>query len=177
MVFKETKLRGVYIIDVEPIDDERGHFARTYCEREFKKRGLTPCAAQCNTSFNRKRGTLRGIHFQAEPHSEAKLVTCLTGAIYDVIIDLRPQSPTFREWLGLELSARRPRSALYIPKNFAHGFQTLADDTEVLYQMSEFYQPESARGVRWNDPAFNINWPEAQRIISDKDLSYPDFIE
>jgi dTDP-4-dehydrorhamnose 3,5-epimerase len=117
------------------------------------------------------------MHFQAEPYAEAKLVTCLTGAIYDVIIDLRPQSPTFREWLGQELNARRPRAALYVPKNFAHGFQTLADDTEVLYQMSEFYHPECARGVRWNDPAFNIFWPEAHRIISEKDLSYPDFIE
>jgi dTDP-4-dehydrorhamnose 3,5-epimerase len=175
MLFTETKLSGAYLIKPEPNEDDRGFFARTYCAREFRKLDLTPCSAQCNVSYNRKKGTLRGMHYQAAPFGEAKLVSCLAGAIYDVIIDLRPDSPSYCQWLGLELHARRPRSMLYIPVGFAHGFQTLADDTEVFYQMSEFYHPESARGVRWNDPAFGIVWPHIEPTISEKDQSFPDF--
>jgi dTDP-4-dehydrorhamnose 3,5-epimerase len=176
MIFTETKLSGAYIINLEPNEDERGFFARTYCEREFKRLGLKPCSAQCNLSYNQKKGTLRGMHYQADPFSEAKLITCLTGAIYDVIIDLRPDSTTYGQWFSSEIRASRRRSMLYVPEYFAHGFQTLEDDTEVFYQMSEFYYPESARGLRWNDPAFNIDWPEGQRLISVKDQSYPDFV-
>jgi dTDP-4-dehydrorhamnose 3,5-epimerase len=175
MIFTETKFSGVYIIDLEPHEDERGSFARTYCAKEFEKLGLQLCAAQCNISYNREKGTLRGMHFQAAPFSEAKLVTCLAGAIYDVIVDLRPNSPTYGQWQSFELSALRPRSMLYVPENLAHGFQTLESDTEVFYQMSEFYHPVASKGVRWNDPAFNITWPDRQPILSEKDRHYPDF--
>jgi dTDP-4-dehydrorhamnose 3,5-epimerase len=177
MVFKETTLKGAYLIAIEPHEDERGFFARTYCEQEFRQLGLKPCAAQCNVSYNRKKGTLRGMHYQVQPFSEAKLITCLSGAVYDVIIDLRPDSPTYGQWLSLEIRGSRPRSMLYIPENFAHGFQTLADDTEVFYQMSAFYHPASARGLRWNDPAFDISWPHDQPIISSRDQSYSDFVK
>ena len=176
MIFRETPLLGAYTITLEPSRDDRGFFARTYCEYEFKNRGLLPCLAQCNISYNRCRGTLRGMHYQIAPYSEAKLVTCLIGAVYDVIIDLRPESPTYRQWFGVELSGGHTRSMLYVPKHFAHGFQTLKDDTEVFYQMSEFYHPECASGIRWDDPAFKISWPPATRILSQKDRSYPDFI-
>jgi dTDP-4-dehydrorhamnose 3,5-epimerase len=176
MIFKETKLKGAYLIDIECSEDERGYFARTFCREEFEKHGLNPCVAQCNISYNRKKGTLRGMHYQVAPFAETKLVTCLTGSIYDVIVDLRPDSPTYCQWLGIELNARRPRSMLYIPGNFAHGFQTLENDTEVFYQMSEFYHPESAVGLRWNDPALHIDWPEGERIISEKDRSFSDLV-
>jgi dTDP-4-dehydrorhamnose 3,5-epimerase len=176
MLFKETKLRGAYIIELEPIADERGSFARTFCRAEFSRHGLNPHVAQCGISYNRGKGTLRGLHYQIAPFGEAKLVTCVAGSIYDVIVDLRPDSPSYCEWLAVQLSARHPRSMLYIPENFAHGFQTLEDETEVSYQMSQIYQPESARGVRWNDPAFRIAWPEDQRIISVKDRSFADFV-
>lgn len=176
MIFKETKLLGVYIIDYEPIEDDRGFFARTFCRKEFEEHGLNPCIVQCNISYNRSAGTLRGMHYQLAPFSEAKLVSCLSGSICDVIIDLRRESPTYSEWLAVELRAERPRRMLYIPENFAHGFQTLTDDTEVFYQMSESYHPESASGIRWDDPAFKITWPPAQRIISPKDQSFPDFV-
>jgi dTDP-4-dehydrorhamnose 3,5-epimerase len=175
MVFNETKLKGVYLIETEPREDERGFFARTFCREEFTKHGLNPQVAQCNLSYNRKKGTLRGMHYQVAPREEAKLVSCVSGAIYDVIVDLRADSTTYCEWLAVELSARSRRRMLYIPEGFAHGFQTLADNTEVFYQISEFYAPEYARGVRWNDPAFGIQWPEDQRILSDRDRNYPDF--
>jgi dTDP-4-dehydrorhamnose 3,5-epimerase len=175
MIFTETKLKGAYIIQPEPHEDERGFFARTYCQREFAQYGLAACSAQCNISYNARKGTLRGMHYQIEPFAEAKLVTCLSGAIYDVIIDLGSDSPTYRRWFSIELDSRRPRSMLYIPAGFAHGFLTLADNTEVFYQMSEFYHPESARGIRWNDPAFGITWPTIEPKISEKDRSFPDF--
>jgi dTDP-4-dehydrorhamnose 3,5-epimerase len=175
MIFCETRIQGVFILELEKREDERGFFARTWCKREFAEHGLNFDLAQCNVSFNRKRGTLRGMHYQTEPYPEAKLVRCTAGAIYDVVIDLRPESPTFAEWMAVELTANSHRM-LYIPKHFAHGFQTLEDNTEVFYQMSEFYAPEYARGIRWDDPAFNIQWPPANRIVSDRDAAYPDFI-
>ncbi|MCT7987730.1 dTDP-4-dehydrorhamnose 3,5-epimerase [Laspinema olomoucense] len=176
MIFKETNLEGAWIIEPERLTDNRGFFARTWCQREFEDRGLNSALVQCNISFNSQSGTLRGMHYQIPPYGETKLVRCTQGAIYDVIIDLRPQSPTFTQWVGVELTAESHRM-LYIPPGFAHGFQTLVDQTEVFYQMSEFYHPESARGVRWNDPALGIKWPTANPlIISDKDSSYADFV-
>jgi dTDP-4-dehydrorhamnose 3,5-epimerase len=174
MIFTETAFKGAFIIEPERRYDERGFFARTWCQREFAAKGLPSAWVQCNISFSRQRGTLRGMHYQASPYEEAKLVRCTTGAIYDVIIDLRYESPTFRQWLALELTADN-RRMLFIPQGFAHGFQTLADDTEVFYQMSQFYAPEYARGVRWDDPAFGISWPAEKRIISERDRSFPDF--
>ena len=174
MIFKETKLKGAYIIEIDPIEDERGFLARSFCVREFEKYGFNMRIVQCNISFNKKRGTLRGMHYQVKPHEEAKLVKCTMGAIFDVIIDLRPDSPTFKKWVAVELTSEK-RKMLYIPAGFAHGFQTLEDNTEVFYQMSEFYHPECAKGVRWDDPAFNIEWPDDERIIAIKDLQYPDF--
>jgi dTDP-4-dehydrorhamnose 3,5-epimerase len=173
MIFKETRLSGAFIIDPEYQEDERGFFARVFCKNEFEAHGLNPCITQCNISFNQRKGTLRGMHYQVSPYTEAKLVRCTMGAIYDVIIDLRQESPTFKQWLAVELSDEN-RKLLYIPEGFAHGFQTLVDNTEVFYQMSQFYHAESARGIRWDDPIFAICWPEvAQRIISAKDLGYP----
>ena len=175
MVFKETELKGAYIIEVEPIEDERGFFARSFCVKEFEKCGLNPYIAQCNISYSEKKGTLRGMHYQVAPHQEAKSVRCTMGAIYDVIIDLRPDSPTFKQWIEVQLT-KENRRILYIPEGFAHGFQTLEDQTEVFYQMSEFHYPECARGVRWNDPAFGIFWPGDIQIISIGDQQYIDFI-
>lgn len=175
MIFIETELRGAFIIEAERLEDERGFFARTWCQREFEAHGINAQLAQCNVSFNKKKGTLRGMHYQTAPHEEAKLVRCTMGAIFDVIIDLRRQSPTFKKWVAVELNERN-RRMLYVPEGFAHGFQTLEDDTEVFYQMSEFYAPEHARGVRWNDPAFQIRWPEAEPVISPSDQTYADFI-
>lgn len=175
MIFNETKLKGAYIIEVEPFEDERGSFARTFCREEFETHGLNSFVAQCNISHNRKKGTLRGMHYQIAPHAEAKLVTCVAGSIYDVIIDLRPDSITYCHWLAVELSARGRRSLIYIPEGFAHGFQTLQDDTEVFYQMSHSYVSKAARGVRWDDPAFAIDWPDGPRTLSDRDNNYPDF--
>jgi dTDP-4-dehydrorhamnose 3,5-epimerase len=175
MRFTATPLAGAYVVDVEPVADERGLFARTWCRREMEARGLDPGLVQCSVSFNKKRGTLRGMHFQAPPDQEVKLVRCTRGAVFDVVLDLRQGSPTFKRWFAAELTADN-RKALYVPAGFAHGFQTLADDSEVLYQMSEFHSPESARGVRWNDPAFAIDWPRAaKRTMSQRDRSYPDF--
>lgn len=174
MIFQETKLKGAYIVEPERVEDERGFFARTWCKREFKERGINPKLTQCNISFNKKKGTLRGMHYQAVPYEEAKLVRCTMGAIYDVIIDLRPDSETFKQWMSLELTDEN-RKMLYIPEGFAHGFLTLVNNTEVFYQMSEFYMPEYSRGVRWNDPAFRINWPEKVVVISEKDKYYKDF--
>lgn len=174
MIFIETKLKGAFIIEPEPLEDERGFFARSFCQKEFKEHGLNPCIVQCNISYNKKKGTLRGMHYQVAPHEEAKLVSCIRGAIYDIIIDLRPNSPTFKQWIAVELTADN-RRMLYIPEGFAHGFQTLEDNTEVFYQMFEFYHPEASRGVRWNDSAFRIVWPNDIIVISDKDREYPDF--
>jgi len=174
MIFTETSLRDAYLVELEQREDERGFFARSFCQREFSELGLDPCVVQCNISFNRHSGTLRGMHYQIPPHTEAKLVRCTRGAIYDVIIDLRPSSPTYQKWTGVELTAEN-RSALYIPAGFAHGFQTLADDSEIFYQMSEFFAPEAARGIRWNDPTFGITWPLPVRVISKKDSAIPNF--
>jgi dTDP-4-dehydrorhamnose 3,5-epimerase len=174
--FLATPLAGAYVIELEPIEDERGHFARSFCQNDFRAHGLDPVVAQCNVSFNRRRGTLRGLHYQAEPHAEAKLVRCTRGAVWDVIVDLRKHSPTLRQWFAAELTAANCRS-LYVPDGFAHGFQTLVDDTEVLYQMSEFYHPESARGVRWDDKSLAIQWPVKAAIISPRDRMYPSLAE
>lgn len=176
MKFLPTPLAGAYVVELEPLQDERGFFARSFCQDEFRAHGLEPVIAQCNVSFNRKRGTLRGLHYQAEPHAEAKLVRCTRGAIWDVIVDLRKGSATARKWYAIELTPDN-RRALYIPKGFAHGFQTLADDTEVLYQMSEFYHPESARGVRWDDRTLAIQWPIKEAVISPRDRAFPIFDE
>ena len=174
MKFTETKLKGAYVIEVEPIEDERGFFARSWCQKEFAELGLTYNLVQCNISFNRKSGTLRGMHYQAKPYQEAKLVRCTSGAIYDVIIDICPESPTFKQWVAVYLTHDNHK-ILYIPEGMAHGFQTLVDDTEVFYQMSEFYEPESARGIRWNDTAFAIQWMSNNPIISDRDRGYENF--
>jgi dTDP-4-dehydrorhamnose 3,5-epimerase len=174
MIFIDTSIPGAFVVEPEAVEDERGFFARTWCQREFEARGLNPRLVQCGISFNKKRGTLRGMHYQIKPCEEAKLVRCTWGAIYDVVIDLRPDSPTFKRWLAMELTAEN-RRMLYVPEGFAHGFQTLEDNTEVFYQMSEFYAPECARGVRWDDPAFDIPWPAGELIISSRDRSYPDF--
>lgn len=174
MLFRETVLKGAYVVEPERIEDERGFFARTWCRSEFEAHGLNPNLVQCNISFNDKKGTLRGMHYQVAPRAEAKLVRCTAGAIYDVIVDLRPDSGTFKRWTGVELNADN-RYMLYIPEGFAHGFLTLSDDAEVLYQMSEYYSAEHARSVRWNDPAFGIQWPGEALVISERDRSYPDF--
>lgn len=174
MIFQEAKLKGAYIIEPERLEDERGFFARTFCQKEFEKQGLNFRIVQSSISFNKKNATLRGMHYQAAPYEEVKIVSCVRGAMYDVIIDLRPHSSTYLQWLAVELSGLNHKM-LYIPKGFAHGFQTLADDTVVLYQMSEFYHPESAHGVRWNDPTFGIKWPLSNSVISEKDMNYKDF--
>ncbi len=176
MIFTETKLNGAFVIEPERLEDERGFFARTWCQREFAAHGLSPKWVQCNISFNRKKGTLRGMHYQAVPYEEVKLIRCTMGAIYDVIIDLRSESPTFKQHIAVVLTARN-RKMVYVPEGFAHGFLTLRDNTEVFYQMSEFYVAECARGVRWNDPVFGIQWPTDVRVISDRDRNHPDFIE
>lgn len=178
MIFKETRLKGAYVIELEQVPDERGFFARSFCQKEFEEHGLNSRIVQCNISYNKKKGTLRGMHYQVAPYEEAKVVSCISGAIYDVIIDLRPESETYRHWFAVELSGNNFKM-LYIPEGFAHGFQTLKDNTIVFYQMSEFYHPECARGVRWNDSAFRITWPEvnSRHIISDKDQSYLDYVK
>lgn len=172
MVFTETELPGAFIIDSEVIEDERGFFARIWSAEEFAQRELNSRIAQCNISFNRKRGTLRGMHYQIKPHEEAKLVRCTAGAIWDVIVDLRANSKTVHKWVAVELTSRN-RRMLYVPEGFAHGFQTLADDTEVAYQVSEHYHPEAARGVRWDDPALGIEWPLPVSKVSERDLKHP----
>ena len=174
MIFTETKLRGAFIIEPEQLEDERGSFARTFCRKEFDANGLNPNLVQCNISFNKKKGTLRGMHFQIPPYEECKLVRCTKGSICDVIIDLRPDSQTYCYWFAVELTAEKYRM-LYVPKGFAHGFQTLEDDTEVFYQMSEYYHSEAARGIRWDDPVFNFSWPLQNSIMSEKDQHYPLF--
>jgi dTDP-4-dehydrorhamnose 3,5-epimerase len=176
MQFKQTPLAGAWVVALDLLADERGWFARTFDADEFEARGLNPVVVQCNSSFNAKRGTLRGMHYQAEPHGESKLVRCVRGAIFDVAVDLRADSPTYCGWHGVELSADN-QLAFYIPAGLAHGFQTVVDDCEVIYQMGHRYLPGAGRGVRWDDPAFGIEWPEEQgeRIVSDKDRCYPDF--
>lgn len=174
MQFSETGLKGAYVIDLDRIEDTRGFFARSWCAREFEEHGLSSRLAQCNVSRNHTRGTLRGMHYQVMPHEEAKLVRCTMGAIYDVMVDLRPHSTTYLRSFAVELSAENHR-ALYIPEGFAHGFLTLTDRSEVFYQMSEFYAPDAARGIRWNDPALAIEWPEAVALISERDRTFPDF--
>jgi len=174
MKFTETPLQGAYVIDLDTIEDERGFFARSWCRKEFADHGLIPDLVQCNISFNKKKGTLRGMHFQTQPYGETKLVRCTQGAVHDVIIDLRANSPTFKKWHSVELTARN-RTMLYIPADFAHGFQTLEDNTEIMYQMSEYYHPDHARGVRWNDPVFSIAWPVNNQIVSERDREYTDF--
>lgn len=174
MKFIETKLKGAFLIEVDRQEDFRGFFGRTFCLREFEQVGLNPRISQCSISFNKTKGTLRGMHYQVEPHEEAKVVRCSRGSIYDVIIDLRPQSPTFKQHIAYVLTEEN-RKALYVPEGFAHGFQTLEDNTELFYQISEFHFPGSARGVRWDDPTFAILWPPDDRTILDRDRNYPDF--
>lgn len=174
MHFHETKLPGVFEIHLDPHVDDRGFFARTWCHKEFAANGLNPALVQCSISFNTRKGTLRGLHFQSDPYAETKLVRCTQGAIYDVVVDVRPSSPRFKDWFGVELSAANHKS-LYLPEGCAHGFLTLDDNSEVFYQMSEFYDSESSHGVRWNDPAFGIVWPEDVAVISQRDRTYPDF--
>jgi len=176
MIFKEARLKGAFVIEPERIEDYRGFFARAWCKKEFETHGLNPRLVQCNLSFNKNPSTLRGMHYQTAPHEEAKLVRCTKGAVYDVIIDLRSKSPTYLQWIGVELTADNHKM-LFVPENFAHGYQTLMDATEVFYQVSEFYSPGSERGVRCDDPVFSIKWPEANhRIISDKDKNWPDYL-
>lgn len=172
MKFVPLRLTGAFLIEPEPVIDERGFFARTFCADEFAAHGLEASLVQCSISFNREKGTLRGMHYQKSPHEEAKLVRCTMGAIHDVIIDLRAGSPTCRQWVAVNLSADS-RNALYVPKGFAHGFLTLADNTEVFYQMSAFFHSESAAGLRWNDPVLAIEWPADIAVISDRDNNYP----
>lgn len=174
MIFTESKLIGSYIIDIERHEDSRGFFARTFCQNEFTVPGLNTGIVQCNISFNSKKGTLRGMHYQTAPYAEARLVRCTQGAIFDVIVDLRSASPTRFDWIGVELSAGNHKM-VYVPEGFAHGFQTLEDNSEVFYQMSAPYRPESAAGVRWNDPKFAIDWPLPVSVISERDSAYPDY--
>jgi dTDP-4-dehydrorhamnose 3,5-epimerase len=172
--FTELSLQGAYLVEIEPRADERGFFARTFCEDEFAAAGLLSRFPQASISYNARRGTVRGMHFQAAPHEETKLVRCLAGAVHDVIVDLRPASPTYRRSIGLELSAQN-RSALYIPRGVAHGFQSLADDSELLYMIDVNYVAEAARGVRWNDPFIDVSWPDPIEVIADRDASFPDW--
>jgi len=174
MIFHETKLPGAFEVHLELTPDERGFFARAWCQKEFEAHGLSASLAQCNVSFNTRRGTLRGMHYQAAPYGESKLVRCTKGAIYDVVVDLRPDSPTFRQWIAVVLTAAN-RHMLYVPEGCGHGFLTLEDETEIFYQMSQLYNAESARGVRWDDPAFQIAWPEKVEVISERDRTYPNF--
>jgi dTDP-4-dehydrorhamnose 3,5-epimerase len=174
MIFTETALKGAHIVDIEKIEDERGFFARSWCRREFETRGLNGKLAQCSISFNPRKGTLRGLHFQVKPHEEAKLVRCTRGSIFDAIVDLRRDSPSYKKSASVVLTAGS-RSMLYVPEGFAHGFLTLEDDTEVFYLISEFYAPESQRGIRWDDPSLAITWPGKPAFISSRDRAFPDF--
>ena len=175
MIFIDTPIPGAYVVEPEFISDARGSFARTWCADEFRRKGLNPALAQCSVSFNALRGTVRGMHYQAKPHAEAKLVRCTTGKLFDVIADIRPDSPAFKQWFSVELSAEN-RRMIYIPEGVAHGFQTLADGTEVYYQIADFYHPDLGRGIRWNEPSFQIRWPLEVEIISERDRNYPDFL-
>ena len=172
MIFTETKLKGAYIIDIKKLEDDRGFFGRAYCQKEFEEYGLNTNLVQANVSFNKKKATLRGMHMQLAPHAETKLVRCTRGAIYDVIVDLRPDSETYKQWIGVELTADNYRM-LYVPEGFAHGYITLEDNTDVTYQVTAFYEASAERGHRWDDPAFNIQWPLAPQLISEKDRNHP----
>lgn len=175
MKFHTLPLSSAYLIEVEALEDNRGFFGRTFCRETLKTRGLNPHIEQCNISFNHKKGTLRGMHYQAAPYEEAKYVSCISGSLYDVLVDLRPLSPTFLQWHAVELS-EKDNTILYVPEGFAHGFQTLEDNTKVFYQISQAYAPQFAQGIRWDDPALSIKWPFTKDlIISTKDLNYPDF--
>jgi dTDP-4-dehydrorhamnose 3,5-epimerase len=173
MNYTRTHLAGAYLIESEQIADKRGFFARTWCQIEFGDKGLNPHLVQCSISYNKMRGTLRGMHYQKAPHCEVKLVRCTQGSIYDVIVDMRSHSKTYTQWFGVELTAEN-RRALYVPEGFAHGFITLKDNSEVLYQMSEFFHPDSSIGFRWNDPRVGIRWPIDVEVISERDCSYKD---
>jgi dTDP-4-dehydrorhamnose 3,5-epimerase len=174
VIFRKTTIEGVWIVEPELHEDERGFFARTWDTESFARHGLNGRLVQCSISYNRRRGTLRGMHYQAAPHEEAKLVRCTSGSIFDVAVDLRTGSTTFGRWVGTELSAEN-RHALYVPEGCAHGFLTLTDDSEVVYQISEFHAPDAARGVRWDDPAIGIDWPGDVLVLNERDRSYPDF--
>jgi len=174
MTFTETPLRGAWLIDLEPRTDDRGFFARAFCQNELEAHGLETTIAQANLSFNHKKGTLSGMHYQVPPHAEVKMVRCFEGAIYDVIIDLRPQSPTHLQWFGVELSADN-RRMLYVPEGFAHGYQALTDLSEVFYLVTEFYAPGAEKGIRWNDSLFGITWPISSPALSHKDAAHPDY--
>ena len=176
MIFVETEFKGAFVVELEPRSDERGFFARTWCQREYQEHGLATNIVQSNLSFSRKAGTLRGMHYQVAPYEETKLIRCTKGAIYDVIIDLRPISSTYMQWSAFELTEENYRM-LYVPKGFANGFQTLIDDVELFYHVSQFYSPESERGVRWNDPHFGVKWPDVPvRTMSEKDRNWPDYV-
>jgi len=176
MKFSETKLQGAWVVDIEQLTDERGFFARSWCQNEFDDHDMISRLVQANMSFNHTRGTLRGMHYQVAPHEETKFIRCTRGAIFDVIVDLRVDSDTYGQWVGVELTAES-RTALFVPRGFAHGFQTLDDNTEVFYQVSEFYTPGAEQGLRHNDPTFAIEWPEPVTVISDKDANWPDYVE
>jgi dTDP-4-dehydrorhamnose 3,5-epimerase len=177
MIFSPTRIRGAMVVEMEPCEDERGLFARGFCRKEFEAHGLNPDVAQANIGLSRRRGTLRGLHYQIPPHAETKLVRCTSGVVFDVIVDLRPESASYKQWVGVELTAAN-RRMLYAPEGCAHGYLALADDTEVFYLVSEFYSPGAERGLRWNDPAFRIEWPITEDLrISDKDRSWPDWSE
>jgi len=174
LIFKETKLEGAFVIELEKLFDERGFFARSWDEKEFRNHGVNSKIVQCDVSFNKNKGTLRGMHYQEAPYEEAKLIRCTKGAIFDVIIDLRPKSKTFKKWIGIEMNEKNHKM-LNVPEGFVHGFQTLKDETEVFYQMSQLYVPQHARGIRWDDEVFKINWPLKPLVISKKDLSYESY--
>jgi dTDP-4-dehydrorhamnose 3,5-epimerase len=174
MIFTETKFNKAFIIEIKRIEDDRGFFGRSYCRKELEEHGLNANIVQANTSFSFQKGTLRGLHYQMHPHEESKLIRCVRGAIFDVIIDLRPQSPTFMQWTGTELTQDDYRM-LYVPEGFAHGFLTLTDNTEVYYNVTQYYTPGAEQVIRWNDPAFQIRWPIEPVVISEKDSQYPDF--
>lgn len=176
MIFQETKLKGACVIDIQRIEDERGFFARSWCKKEFAAERLVNRVVQTNISYNKKKGTLRGMHYQRAPYEEAKLVRCTAGAIFDVIVDLRLESPTYKQWIGVELTSKNHRM-LYVPENFAHGFQTLEDNTEVTYHVSQFYTPDAEKGLRYNDPAIAIEWPLEVEAISTKDGSWVGYID
>jgi dTDP-4-dehydrorhamnose 3,5-epimerase len=177
MLFIETKLKGAFVVELEKYSDDRGFFSRAWCQKEFKEQGINSRFVQANIGFSKNSGTIRGIHYQIAPFEEAKLVRCIRGAIFDVVLDLRPELPSFKQWFGVELSDEN-RKMLYVPEGCAHGYQTLVDNTEVFYQVSQVYSAESERGIRWNDPEFDIEWPiDEDLVISEKDQNWPDFME
>jgi dTDP-4-dehydrorhamnose 3,5-epimerase len=175
MIFRKTNLKGVFIIELEKHKDDRGYFARTWCENEFKANGLNSKLAQANTALSVQKGTLRGMHYQIAPYEETKIIRCIRGSVFDVVIDIRPDSITYCQWLGIELSSEN-HTMLYVPEGFAHGYKTLRNNSEVFYLVSQFYTPDAERGIRWDDPAFSIKWPEtSDLIISEKDKNWPDY--